>query len=131
MMAQPPIIKDVHNSKSFVSYYISTLIFEIQNISKCALVHPTVFHACALLAMLLYHTPLDEKFHGILSMRSCTDIPCFWISGSPIQLSYFVGHPFHFTKYSKYVFLRVFLPTRRSMIFSICGFSATGICFSH
>jgi hypothetical protein len=65
-MAQPPIIKDVHNSKSFVRYYINTLIFEIQNVSKYALVRPTVFHACALLAMLLHHTPLAEKF-----MDSC------------------------------------------------------------
>jgi hypothetical protein len=45
-MAQPPIIKYVHNSKSFVRYYINTLIFEIQNVSKHALVHPVVFHLC-------------------------------------------------------------------------------------
>jgi hypothetical protein len=46
MMAQPPIIKDVHNSKKIFRYYINMLIFEIQNVSKHALVRPTVFCLC-------------------------------------------------------------------------------------
>jgi hypothetical protein len=50
----------------FVIYYINTLLSDIKNISKYALVHPAVLHACALLAMLLHHTPLAEKF-----MDSC------------------------------------------------------------
>jgi hypothetical protein len=44
-MAQPLIIKDFHNLKIFVRYYINTLIFEIQNISKYALVRRAVLHA--------------------------------------------------------------------------------------
>jgi hypothetical protein len=43
-MDQPLIIKDVHNLKIFVRYYINTLIFEIQNISKYVLVRPAVLH---------------------------------------------------------------------------------------
>jgi hypothetical protein len=46
MMAQPTIIKDVHNSNFFSRYYINMLIFEIQNVSKHALVRPTVFCLC-------------------------------------------------------------------------------------
>jgi hypothetical protein len=83
------------------------------------------------LEMLLHHTPLLENFHGLLSMSSRTVCPCLWISASFSQLASSTGWPFHLTKYSKYCFRLVFLLTLLSSMRSICGFSATGICFVH
>jgi hypothetical protein len=72
-----------------------------------------------------------ENFHGLLSMSSCTVCPCFFITASVSQLASSTGWFFHLTKYSKYCFRLVFLPTRLSSMHSICGFSATGNCFIH
>jgi hypothetical protein len=83
------------------------------------------------LKMLLHHTPWLEKFHGLLSMSSCTMCPCFWISTSFSQLASSTGWFFHLTKYSKYYFRLVFLLTLLSSMCSICGLSATSICFVH
>jgi hypothetical protein len=100
---------------------------------------PAVSHLCTIsllaklarLAMLLHHTPSLENFHGLLSMSLHIVCPCFWISTSFSQLSSSTGWPFHLTKYSKYFFLLVLLPTLLSSMRSIYGFSATGICFVH
>ena len=81
--------------------------------------------------MLLHHTPSLENFHGLLSMISCMVFPCFCISASFSQLASSSGWFFHLTRYSKYSFCLVFLLTLLSSIHSICGFSATGICFHH
>jgi hypothetical protein len=64
-------------------------------------------------------------------MSSCTVCPCFKISASVSQLASSTGWSFHFTKYSKYCFLLVFLPTLLSSMRSIWGFCATGNCFCH
>jgi hypothetical protein len=82
-------------------------------------------------AMLLHHTLSLENFHGLLSMSSCTVCPCFCIPASVSQLASSTGWFFHLTRYSKYCFRLVFLPTLLSSMHSICGFSATGICFIH
>jgi hypothetical protein len=84
-----------------------------------------------MLAMLLHHTPWLENFHGLLSMSSCMVCPCFWISASFSQLASSTGWFFHLTRYSKYCFRLVFLLTLLSSMHSICGLSATGICFVH
>jgi hypothetical protein len=84
-----------------------------------------------ILAMLLHHTPSLENFHGLLSMSSCMVCPCFCISASVSQLASSTGWFFHLTRYSKYYFRLVLLLTLLSSMHSICGFSATGICFVH
>jgi hypothetical protein len=61
--------------------------------------------------MLLHHTPSLEKFHGLLSMSSCTVCPCFCISASVSQLASSTGWFFHLTRYSKYCFRLVLLLT--------------------
>jgi hypothetical protein len=69
--------------------------------------------------MLLHHTPRLKRFHGLLSMSSCTVCPCFWITASVSQLASSTGWFFHFTRYSKYCFLLVFFPTLLSSMHSI------------
>ena len=81
--------------------------------------------------MLLHHTPRLKRFHGLLSMSSCTVCPCFCITAFLSQLASSTGWFFHFTRYSKYCFCLVFLLTLLSSICSICGFSAIGICFCY
>jgi hypothetical protein len=83
------------------------------------------------LAMLLHHTPSLENFHGLLSMSSCMVYPCFCISASVSQLAYSTGWFFHLTRYSKYCFRLVLFLTLLFSMHSICGLSATGICFFH
>jgi hypothetical protein len=41
-----------------------------------------------------------QRFHGLLSMRSCTVCPCFKITASVSQLASSTGWFFHFTRYS-------------------------------
>jgi hypothetical protein len=81
--------------------------------------------------MLLHHTPSLENFHGLLSMSSYMVFPCLFISVSVSQLASSTGWSFHLTKYSKYSFRLVFLPTLLSSMHSIYGLSATDICFIH
>jgi hypothetical protein len=81
--------------------------------------------------MLLHHTPRLERFHGLLLMSSWTVCPCFKIVASVSQLASSTGWFFHFTRYSKYCFLLVFLPILLSSMHSISGFCATGNCFCH
>jgi hypothetical protein len=101
----------------------------------CAGACPTVLRFCAglldVLAMLLHHTPLLEKVHGLLSMSSCTVCPCFCMSALLSQLASSTGWFFHLTRYSKYCFHLVLLLTLLSRMHSICSFSATGIYFVH
>jgi hypothetical protein len=81
--------------------------------------------------MLLHHTPLLGKFHGLLSMSSCMVYPCFWIFPSVSQLASSTGWFFHLIRYSKYFLHLVLLLTLLSSMHSICGFSTTGILFHH
>jgi hypothetical protein len=60
-----------------------------------------------------------QRFHGLLSMSSCTVCPCFCMFVSGSQLASSTGWFFHFTRYSKYCFRLVFLITRWSSIHSI------------
>jgi hypothetical protein len=60
-----------------------------------------------------------QRFHGLLSMRSCMVCPCFCMTSSGSQLASSTGWFFHLTRYSKYCFRLVFLPTRLSSIYSI------------
>jgi hypothetical protein len=41
--------------------------------------------------MLLHHTPRLKRFHGLLSMSSCTVCPCFCITASVSQLASSTG----------------------------------------
>jgi hypothetical protein len=84
-----------------------------------------------MLAMLLHHTPSLENFHGLLSMSSCTVCSCFCISTLVSLLASSTGWFFHLTRYSKYFFRLVLLLTLFYSMHSICGLSATGICFRH
>jgi hypothetical protein len=83
------------------------------------------------LRMLLHHTPWLKRFHGLLPMSSCTVCPCFRVIASSSQLASSNGWFFHFTRYSKYCFLLVFLPDLLSSMHSISSFCATGNCFYH
>jgi hypothetical protein len=96
-------------------FTLMLLFIQFKNIFKrCTGAFLAVFCLCAffvgLLTMLLHHTLLAEKFHELLFMSSCTICPCFWMSPSLSQLASSIGCPFHFTRYSKCVFLWVFLP---------------------
>jgi hypothetical protein len=69
--------------------------------------------------MLLHHTPRLKRIHGLLSMSSCMVCPCFCMTASVSQLASSTGWFFHFTRYSKYYFLLVFLPILLSSMHSI------------
>jgi hypothetical protein len=109
--------------------------FKFKTLSKCVLVHFQLSLPLCLLCWLAYDAPasysLGLKIHELLFMSSYTVCPCPWIFASLSQLASSIGCPFHLTKYSKYVFLRVFFLILWSIIFSICGFLATGICLTH
>jgi hypothetical protein len=123
--SMPPLNDFINISKHFQNMCL--VLFQlslISALSRCWL----CLHA---LAMLLHHTPSLKKFHGLLSMSSRMVCPCFWISSSFSQLESSTGWPFHLTKYSKYFFRLVLLPTLLSSMHSIYDFSATGICFFH
>jgi hypothetical protein len=113
--------------------YVRRINFKVISKFTLALVQLSFASALArlMLAMLLHHTPSLENFHGLLSMSLRMACPCFWIFALFSQLESSTGWSFHLTKYSKYSFLLVLLLTLLLSMHSICGFSATGICFVH
>jgi hypothetical protein len=123
--SMPPLNDFINISKHFQKMCSVLLQLSlISTLARCWL----FLHA---LAMLLHHTPSLENLHGLLSMSSHTVYPCFYISDSFSQLASSTGWPFHLTKYSKYSFHLVLLPSLLSSMRSICDFSATVICFVH
>ena len=80
--------------------------------------------------MLLHQTPWDKTLHGLLSMRSSTELPSFCSMPSITQVASAVGWCYHFTKYWKYSCPLVFLNTFLSKIFSGCNSFAVGNCFT-
>jgi hypothetical protein len=90
-------------------------------LSSCSILSPRAdsYDVFGTHRMLLHHTPRLKRFHGLLLMRSCTVCPCFKITVSVSQLASSTGWFFHFTRYSKYCFLLVFLPTLLSSMHSI------------
>jgi hypothetical protein len=100
LKAQGPL----YNTSALHSHqHVNVFAQQFQGVSKfwcwrC----PTVSSRCAgsldVLWMLLHHTPRLERFHGLLSMSSCTVCPCFCIVASFSQLASSTGWFFHFTR---------------------------------
>jgi hypothetical protein len=59
---------------------------EIMSFFRCPL-FASMRALLTLKAILLHHTPLVKKIHGLLSMSSCIVFPCFKISGLVTQLA--------------------------------------------